>query len=133
VAPLEGARELIDDLKDQGRTVVLASSSPEDELDHYLGLLGRPEVGSTTKDDVEQTKPEPDLVKAAMEKAGTDDAVMVGDTPWDIEAAEKAGVPTVAVITGGFSEQELRDAGAVAVFESVEELRKRLDETPLGN
>jgi HAD superfamily hydrolase (TIGR01549 family) len=133
VAPLEGARELIDDLKDHGRTVVLASSSPEDELDHYLGLLGRPEVGSTTKDDVEQTKPEPDLVKAAMEKAGTDDAVMVGDTPWDIEAAEKAGVPTVAVITGGFSEQELRDAGAVAVFESVEELRKRLDETPLGN
>jgi HAD superfamily hydrolase (TIGR01549 family) len=133
VAPLEGARELIDALKERARTVVLASSSPENELDHYLDLLGRPEVESTTKDDVEQTKPEPDLVKAALEKAGTDDAVMVGDTPWDIEAADKAGVPTVAVITGGFSEQELRDAGAVAVFESVEELRKRLDETPLGN
>jgi phosphoglycolate phosphatase-like HAD superfamily hydrolase len=71
-------------------------------------------------------------VHAALEKAGTDDAVMVGDTPWDIEAADKARVATVAVITGGFSEQELRDAGAMAVFESVEELRKRLDETPLG-
>jgi HAD superfamily hydrolase (TIGR01549 family) len=130
VAPLEGARELIDDLSGRGLTVVLASSSPQKEIDHYLDLLNRPDVAWTTKDDVEQTKPEPDLVHAALEKAGTDDAVMVGDTPWDIEAADKAGVATVAVITGGFSEQELRDAGAVAVFESVEELRKRLDETP---
>jgi HAD superfamily hydrolase (TIGR01549 family) len=130
VAPLEGARELIDDLRGRGLTVVLASSSPQKEIDHYLDLLNRPDVAWTTKDDVEQTKPEPDLVHAALEKAGTDDAVMVGDTPWDIEAADKAGVATVAVITGGFSEQELRDAGAVAVFESVEELRKRLDETP---
>jgi HAD superfamily hydrolase (TIGR01549 family) len=130
VAPLEGARELIDDLRGRGLTVVLASSSPQKEIDHYLDLLNRPDVAWTTKDDVEQTKPEPDLVHAALEKAGTDDAVMVGDTPWDIEAADKAGVATVAVITGGFSEQELRDAGAVVVFESVEELRKRLDETP---
>jgi HAD superfamily hydrolase (TIGR01549 family) len=133
VAPLAGALELIDDLKERDVTVVLASSSPNREIDHYLDLLNRPEVAWTTKDDVEQTKPEPDLVQAALEKAGTDDAVMIGDTPWDIEAAEKAGVPTVAVITGGFSEQELRDAGAVAVFESVGDLRKRLDETPLGN
>jgi phosphoglycolate phosphatase-like HAD superfamily hydrolase len=57
---------------------------------------------------------------------------MVGDTPWDIEAASKAGVETVCVITGGFSEQELREAGAAAVFESVEELRRRLDETALA-
>ena len=56
---------------------------------------------------------------------------MVGDTPWDIEAARGAGVPTLAVVTGGFSEQELRDASAAAVFESVAELRDRLDETPL--
>jgi phosphoglycolate phosphatase-like HAD superfamily hydrolase len=55
---------------------------------------------------------------------------MIGDTPWDIEAAGKAGVPTVAVITGGFCEQELRDAGAVGVYESVEELRRHLDEPP---
>jgi HAD superfamily hydrolase (TIGR01549 family) len=133
VAPLEGARELIDELMEHGLTVVLASSSPEKEIEHYLELLGRPDVAFTTKDDVEQTKPEPDLVHAALEKAGVDDAVMVGDTPWDVEAASKAGMETVTVITGGFSEQELRDAGAVAVFESVEELRKRLDETPLAN
>jgi HAD superfamily hydrolase (TIGR01509 family) len=134
VAPLEGARELITDLKQRGLTVVLASSAPEDEIDHYLELLDARELADawTTDDDVEATKPEPDLVQAALEKAGTEEAVMVGDTPWDVEAARKAGLETICVITGGFSEQELRDAGAVAVFESVEELRKRLEETPLG-
>jgi phosphoglycolate phosphatase-like HAD superfamily hydrolase len=58
--------------------------------------------------------------------------VMVGDTPWDVESARRAGIETVCVITGGFAEQELRDAGAVAVFESLVDLRERLDETPLG-
>jgi phosphoglycolate phosphatase-like HAD superfamily hydrolase len=67
-----------------------------------------------------------------MEKAGTREAVMVGDTPWDVQAAERAGIKTVAVLTGGFSAAELRDAGAVAVFESIEELSEVLDETPLA-
>jgi len=133
VAPLEGARELIEDLKRQDRVVVLASSAPEKELDHYLDLLDARDLvdGWTTNDDVEATKPQPDLVRAAMDKAGTDEAAMVGDAPWDVESARKAGVETVCVITGGFSEQELRDAGATTVFESVEELRRRLAETPL--
>ena len=74
----------------------------------------------------------PALVHAALRRAGTDSAVMVGDSTWDCKAAEGAGVQTVAVLTGGFSEQELRDAGALAVFESIEELRRRLFETPLG-
>jgi HAD superfamily hydrolase (TIGR01549 family) len=130
IEPLEGSRELIVDLKQRGLTVVLASSSPQDELDHYLELLGARELADcwTTDDDVQATKPEPDLVRAALEKAGTGEGVMVGDTPWDIEAARKAGIETVCVITGGFSEQELREAGAAAVFESVEQLRQRLDE-----
>ena len=134
VEPLEGSRELIADLKERGLTVVLASSSPQDELDRYLELLDARELADcwTTDDDVESTKPEPDLVRAALDKAETEDGVMVGDTPWDIEAARKAGLETVCVITGGFSEQELRDAGAAAVFESVEDLRRRLDETPLA-
>jgi len=134
VAAFEGAHELMRDLKERGHAVVLASSSIEKHLDQYLDLIDAREVadGWTTKDDVEQTKPEPDLVKAGLEQAGTDDAVMIGDTPWDIEAAKGAGIETICVITGGFSEQELRDAGAVAVFESVEELRRRLDETPLS-
>ena len=134
VAALEGAHELIADLKERGHTVVLASSSPQNELDRYLDLLDARDVTDawTTKDDVDATKPAPDLVVAALEKAGSADAVMVGDTPWDIEAARKAGVPTICVITGGYSEQELRDAGAAAVFESVDELRRRVDETLLS-
>jgi phosphoglycolate phosphatase-like HAD superfamily hydrolase len=88
--------------------------------------------GWTTSADVESTKPEPDLVRAAMEVAGTEEAVMVGDTTWDAEAAARAGVATLAVLTGGFSEQELRDAGAVAVFDSVLELRSSLDGTALA-
>jgi phosphoglycolate phosphatase-like HAD superfamily hydrolase len=103
-------------------------------VDHYLDLLDARELADdwTTSADVEATKPEPDLVKAAVEKAGGGDAVMVGDTTWDCKAAERAGVPTVAVLTGGFSEAELRDAGAVAVFESIEDLRESLDDTPLA-
>jgi HAD superfamily hydrolase (TIGR01549 family) len=134
VEPFEGARELIVALKERGHSVVLASSAKADEVDHYLDLLGARELadGWTTSADVEATKPEPDLVLAALEKAGGGAAVMVGDTTWDCEAAGRAGVPTLAVRTGGFSEQELRDAGAAAVFESIAELGDRLDETPLG-
>jgi HAD superfamily hydrolase (TIGR01509 family) len=134
VEPLHGSHELISGLKERGVRVVLASSSPQDELDHYLELLEARELADawTTKDDVEATKPAPDLVQAALEKAGTESAVMVGDTRWDIEAAAKAGVETVCVLTGGWSRQELLDAGAVVVFESVDELRERIDETPLG-
>jgi HAD superfamily hydrolase (TIGR01509 family) len=134
VAPLDGAHELIVDLTERGLRAVLASSSPEDELEHYLELLDAKELADawTTQDDVEATKPAPDLVAAALDKSGTKDAVMVGDTRWDIEAARHAGIETICVITGGWSEQELRDAGAVAVFESVQDLRERLDETSLG-
>jgi HAD superfamily hydrolase (TIGR01509 family) len=132
VAPLDGARELIVDLKEHGHRLFLASSSPEDELDRYLDLLDARELvdGWTTDDDVEATKPSPDLIRAALAKANTDDAVLVGDTPWDIQAGREAGLETVTVITGGFSEQELRDAGAAAVFDSVAELRRHLDEAP---
>jgi HAD superfamily hydrolase (TIGR01549 family) len=134
VEPLEGARKLIEDLKERGHAVVLASSAKEDEVDHYLDLLDARELadGWTTSADVEATKPEPDLVQAAVEKAGGGEAVMVGDTTWDCEAAGRAGIQTVAVLTGGFSEAELRDAGAVVVYHSIEELRESLDETPLA-
>jgi len=134
VQPLRGARELIEDLKERGHAVVLASSAKSEEVDHYLDLLDARELADdwTTSADVEATKPEPDLVTAAMDKAGNGDAVMVGDTTWDCKAAKRAGVPTVAVLTGGFSKAELREAGAAAVFQSIEELRQALDETPLA-
>ena len=134
VAPLEGAHQLVCDLLERDISVVLASSASEEDVEHYLDLLDvRTLVDAwTTRDDVEQTKPEPDLVKAALEKVDGAEAVMVGDTKWDIEAAARVGVPTVCVMTGGWSRQELQDAGAVQVYESVEELRGKLDETPLG-
>jgi HAD superfamily hydrolase (TIGR01549 family) len=134
VEPLEGARELIEDLKEGGHAVVLASSAKEHEVNHYLDLLDARELADdwTTSDDVEATKPEPDLVVAAVEKAGGGDAVMVGDSTWDCEAAKRAGLETVAVLTGGFSETELRDAGALVVFSSIKDLRDSLGETPLA-
>jgi HAD superfamily hydrolase (TIGR01509 family) len=134
VEPLAGSRELIEDLKGRGHPVVLASSAKKDEVEHYLDLLDARELADdwTTSADVEATKPQPDLVQAALDKAGTDEGVMVGDTTWDCEAAKRAGVPAVTVLTGGFSATELRDAGAVTVYPSIEELREALDETPLA-
>jgi HAD superfamily hydrolase (TIGR01509 family) len=134
VRPLEGSRELIAELKDRGHAVVLASSAKEGEVDHYLDLLDARDLADdwTTSADVEATKPEPDLVHAALEKAGLEDGVMIGDSTWDIEAAKRAGIETLAVMTGGFSAAELRDAGAVAVYESVVELREALDDTALA-
>jgi HAD superfamily hydrolase (TIGR01509 family) len=134
VEPLEGARALIEDLKESGHAVVLASSAKKHEVEHYLDLLDARELADvwTTSDDVEATKPEPDLVVAAVEKAGGGEAVMVGDSTWDCEAAKRAGVDTIAVLTGGFSESELRDAGALVVYSSIKDLRESLDETPLA-
>jgi HAD superfamily hydrolase (TIGR01549 family) len=134
VEPFDGARDFIVDLKDAGHTVILASSAKANELETYLDLLDVREVVDdwTSSADVEQTKPEPDLVQAAMEKAGTDDAVMVGDTTWDIEAAKRAGIPCIAVMTGGFGGDELREAGAAGVYDSLAELREKIADTPLG-
>jgi HAD superfamily hydrolase (TIGR01509 family) len=134
VRPLAGARDLLRDLKERGHALVLASSAKQHEVDHYLDLLGARELadGWTTSADVEQTKPQPDLVAAAIEKAGAGDAVMAGDSTWDCEAAKRAGIATIGVLTGGFSDQELLDAGAACVFERIEDLRRDLDETPLS-
>jgi len=133
VCAFEGASELIEQLASEGLEVVLASSAEEDEVERYVELLGAAELLSsyTTAADVERTKPEPDLIVAALEKAEGGDAVMVGDSTWDIEAAGRAGVPTAAVLTGGFSAAELRDAGAASVHESIAELLGDLGSTPL--
>jgi HAD superfamily hydrolase (TIGR01549 family) len=134
VAPLAGARELLLDLRERDHTVVLASSAKPDEVEHYIDLLVVRDLvnGWTTSGDVEKTKPHPDLIKAAMKKAGGDDAVMIGDSVWDCQAAKRAKVPTIGVLSGGFSREELEEAGAAAVFESIAELRRDLDSTPLG-
>jgi HAD superfamily hydrolase (TIGR01509 family) len=136
VQPMEGSRELIEELGRRGHKVVLASSAKQDEVEHYLDLLDARELadGWTTSADVESTKPAPDLVRAALARVNGSnrDAVMVGDTTWDVHAASNAGVTTLVVRTGGFGADELRSAGAVAVFESVSELCSELDGTPLA-
>ncbi len=129
VEPMEGARGLIEDLREDGSRVILASSAKQEEVEHYLDLLEARELadGWTTSADVERTKPHPDLVHAAIEKAGQGSpAVMVGDSTWDVKAAEAAGIPTLAVLTGGFSEDELREAGAAKVVRSIAKLRDDL-------
>jgi HAD superfamily hydrolase (TIGR01509 family) len=134
VRPFADARALLEHLKAQGHTVVLASSAKPEEVEHYLELLDARDLADdwTHSGDVENTKPDPDLVAAAVEKAGGGAAVMVGDSIWDCEAAKRAGLKTVAVLTGGFSEGELADAGASNVFPSLSELLRNLEDTPLS-
>jgi HAD superfamily hydrolase (TIGR01509 family) len=135
VEPMQRARDLLQELRRRGHSVVLASSAKADEVEHYLDLLDARELadGWTTSADVRATKPEPDLVIAALEKvrAPASEAVMIGDSPWDAKAAQRAGVGTLGVMTGGFCEDELLDAGAMKVYESVAELCGQLDSTPL--
>jgi HAD superfamily hydrolase (TIGR01549 family) len=124
---MEGASELIAELDDAGATVILASSAQKDELEHYVELLGAGEriAGATSSADAEQTKPDPELVQTALDKYGSGGpALMVGDSTWDVKAAKAAGIPTLALLTGGFSESELREAGAVDVVESIAVLRE---------
>lgn len=125
VRPIPGARELIGDLADRGATTILASSAKEDEVSHYVEMLGARDLvaGWTSSADVEATKPEPDLVEAALAKADTKDAVMVGDATWDAKAAVRAGIAVIGVLTGGVGAAELESAGASEVYESAAELR----------
>jgi len=135
VGALPGARAFLETLKSRGHAVVLGSSASQEDLDVYLDLLGARELVDawTVSDDVEHTKPKPDLIKAALDKLGDPDgAVMVGDSVYDVQAAHAAKLPVIGLLTGGFGAQELRDVGAECVFEDLLELLGKLDETPLG-
>jgi HAD superfamily hydrolase (TIGR01509 family) len=133
VEPMRDAHELLRDLKHAGHPVILASSAEQDEAERYIDLLDAREFvdGYTTSADVKASKPEPDIVNAAMEKAGGGPAVMIGDSTWDCKAATRARLPSIGVLTGGFSEQELTQAGATVVFDSVEHLHDHLNTTTL--
>ena len=133
VRVLPGARDFLADLSRRGVAVVLASSAKQEEVDTYVDMLGAREFAAwTTSADVEHTKPAPDLVEAALERAGTRDALMIGDTTWDVVAARRAGIRAIGVLSGGFAEAELSEAGAIEVYESVMELHGRIDESALS-
>jgi HAD superfamily hydrolase (TIGR01509 family) len=137
VAPLPGARDLLVGLRERGHRVVLASSGKPHHVDRYLDLLDARDVAEawTTSEDVESTKPAPDLLQVALRSLGEPEdaaSVVVGDSVWDVEAAKKADMPAVSVRSGGFGDDELRDAGAVAVFDTPGDLLAGLDDTPLA-
>jgi HAD superfamily hydrolase (TIGR01549 family) len=129
IRPFPGAKPFLRRLGDLGLRVVLATSAKEAELERYLDLLDAEELcaGWTSAADVDRTKPHPDLLHAAIERAnGAEPAFVVGDATWDAVAATEADLPMLGVLTGGFCRSELEDAGATAVFASVGDLGREL-------
>jgi HAD superfamily hydrolase (TIGR01549 family) len=132
VQPFAAARPLLQEIKKRGFKLVLASSGKADHVDVFLDLIGGRDLADawTTSDDVESSKPAPDLVSAALAKVDGTSGCMVGDSTWDAVAAGNLSVPTVGVLTGGFSREELEDAGALRVFDSLGAMLDELDTTP---
>jgi HAD superfamily hydrolase (TIGR01549 family) len=133
VQPFEGAHELLQEVKDRGFRLVLASSGTAELVDTFLDLIAAKPLADawTTSADAEKSKPAPDLVQIALDQVDGASGVMIGDSSWDAIAAGKIGIPTIAVRTGGFSVEELQEAGAAKVYDSLVDLREHLDDTPL--
>ncbi|SCX40246.1 haloacid dehalogenase superfamily, subfamily IA, variant 3 with third motif having DD or ED/haloacid dehalogenase superfamily, subfamily IA, variant 1 with third motif having Dx(3-4)D or Dx(3-4)E [Klenkia marina] len=136
LSPLPGARDLLVAVRERGHRLVLASSGKADQVDHYLDLLDVRDLAEawTTSDDVESSKPAPDLLLTALRKLGEPDdapAVVVGDSVYDVEAAKRAGMPALVVRSGGFGDDELHEAGAVSLHDTPADLAAALDDTPL--
>jgi len=137
VKPFPKARALLERTKQSGRTIILASSAKKDEVEHYLKLLEAEDLvdAITSIDDVDASKPEPDVFEAALDKAGVGPsaAVAVGDTIYDVDAARRIGIATVAVASGPYDRAQLKDAGALAVFADVADLLADFDRSPLSD
>jgi HAD superfamily hydrolase (TIGR01549 family) len=136
-ALLPGARELIVALKERGHRVVLASSGKPHHVERALDLLDARDLADawTTSEDVEETKPAPDLLQVALKKLGEPvdaPSMVVGDSVYDVEAAKNAGMPAIVVRSGGFGDDELRDAGALAIYDTPADLIAALDDTDLA-
>ena len=125
---MPGAKELVVSLVERGYEVWLATSAKPEELEHHMKELGAEDnivAGVVSSDEAEESKPAPDIFGLALQRAevSPEDAVVVGDSIWDIEAAKEAGVRVAAVMTGGaFSRAELEEAGAYAVYQDCHEL-----------
>jgi HAD superfamily hydrolase (TIGR01549 family) len=137
VRPFPRVRELLERVHSDGKKIALASSGKADEVEYYQKLIG---IGNlvdcqTTADDVAHSKPKPDVFIAALRMLGhlsPEQAIAIGDTPYDIEAAKKIDLATIALLCGGFPEGELRDAGAVAVFRDPADLLDHYYQSPLA-
>ncbi len=131
-----GARELLLRMREEGLRVAVATSSKKEDLN---GLKEKAGIGDlvekeTTSDDAEKSKPHPDIFEAVLERLGLkpEETVALGDTPWDVQAAGKAGIRTIAVMSGGWTAEELREAGAAEVYKDVEELLAKFDASVLA-
>lgn len=135
VHPTRGARQLVERLLSAGLTVVVATSAGGDEVKGLLRQAGVEDLltEATSSSDADNSKPDPDIVEAALEKGGMGaaDAVMIGDTPYDVEASSRAGVACIALRSGGWSDDALR--GALAIFDDPADLLAHLDELPFAD
>lgn len=137
VKPFPAARDLLARVHAEGKRVLLASSASEDEVKHYLALLDARETvfATTTAADVEHTKPAADIFAAALKKAEpltADEVIVLGDTPYDVEAARRCGINAVGLLSGKFTEEALQKAGAIAVYENVSALLNSYEASPLA-
>ncbi len=137
ITPFADVRALFERIQAAGLRIVLASSAKTDEIDHYkhiANIEGLTEA-ETSAEDAEKTKPEPDIFQAAMARLGNvapDEAIVIGDTPYDAEAAAKAGLRTIGVLCGGFPEDSLRKAGCIAIYQDPTDLLTQYDRSPLA-
>ncbi|HKR48126.1 MAG TPA: HAD family hydrolase [Pseudonocardiaceae bacterium] len=129
----DGAADLLRECAHRGLRVVLASSASEREMRALRDVLDAEDVltAATSAGDAAESKPAPDILQIAVERAGVaaDAAVFVGDTVWDVQACEKAGLACIALLTGGISSEELRDAGAVEIYDGPAELLESLPDS----
>jgi len=138
VRPSPGVRELFEELLRRGVRIALASSAKSEELELYKKLCRIDDLvqAETSADDAERSKPHPDIFQAALKRLGKDVELrrtfVVGDSPWDAIAAHRLGVRAIGVLCGGFAEADLRRAGCIAIYRDPEDLRMRLDQSPLA-
>jgi HAD superfamily hydrolase (TIGR01509 family) len=134
IKSLRDAKQLVAAVKALGYTAVAASSAKEDELTPLLKIAGAESLmdAATSSDDAEESKPEPDIVLAALKRAGAKagEAIMIGDTPYDVEAATRAGVKIIGFRSGGWGDADL--AGAIAIYDGPWDLLAKLEESPLA-
>lgn len=139
VRPFPKVRELFETILADGKKVALASSGKKDEVEKYEKIAGIDDLiddgDKTSSDDAERSKPDPDIFHAAMAKLGDipkDRVIVVGDTPYDAEAAGKAGLTTIGVLCGGFPEADLRAAGCVAIYRDPADMLAHYESSPIA-
>lgn len=134
VKAFPGVRELFEKIRNEGKKIVLASSAAEEELKEFKKIMNVEDLldDATSADDAESSKPEPDIFLAALKKLGNppkDECVVIGDTPYDAEAAGKSGLKIIGFTSGGWSADDLREAGCVEIYENPTDLLNRFDES----